>query len=617
MKWITKIALENYRAFAEYKEIALKTGEHLLIYGENGSGKSSLYNALRDFFVSSPLTSSASFQYKRNEFLPISNIGAVTITVSDDTAGPKEYKLDKEVATSTNRETFLQVANAYKGFLDYRRMLRFHALETPEGVPPNVFNVLINDLLGDYQIPDPYGGADYLPMSVAYKKLKDSLTRKGRRTNSSSFTREEELLAAFSTNVKNQLDAIFPEAQRLLQKYFKANVLISHDTKEIKLLEGKKEIQEVAELKINYAGHTAQSYPYFLNEARLSAIALSIHLGALKITGATASPGTLKVLYLDDVFIGMDTSNRLPLLDILDKEFINPKKADETPEEPTQVIISTYDRQWYETARSWLEAISAPVQTIEMFVEAPSVSGDREKPVIIMPGLDYAEKAHAFYKQHDYAAAANAIRKACERLIKDRLPKNKRLKEDSKDGTVSEIWKLEDLFNQFKLFANEVGIPLAPFTQFGTYKKILFNALSHDDATAPHFRKEIEAGLTIMEAFQDIKVIEHFNVEECTVNPFRFVTLHKTTKIRKEYIITPLENLLTIKIGKADGFLRQIRCKVSDIGGAEVTFNSFNAAHDAIWVEQGYDAPTDYVTCRKHTKITNTKTMETMAKVLG
>lgn len=50
-------------------------------------------------------------------------------------------------------------------------------------------------------------------------------------------------------------------------------------------------------------------------------------------------PDPLKLLALDDVLIGLDLSNRLPLLEIVEKDFGD-----------FQVILSTYDRVWFELA---------------------------------------------------------------------------------------------------------------------------------------------------------------------------------------------------------------------------------------------------------------------------
>ena len=51
---ITKIEIKNFRAFRGVYQVDLaKAGKNLLIYGENGSGKSSLYLALKWFLESS------------------------------------------------------------------------------------------------------------------------------------------------------------------------------------------------------------------------------------------------------------------------------------------------------------------------------------------------------------------------------------------------------------------------------------------------------------------------------------------------------------------------------------------------------------------------------------
>jgi len=58
MKRITQIDICNYRAFYNEKNsptkyrINLPNGENLLIYGENGSGKSSFFKALNEIFIS-------------------------------------------------------------------------------------------------------------------------------------------------------------------------------------------------------------------------------------------------------------------------------------------------------------------------------------------------------------------------------------------------------------------------------------------------------------------------------------------------------------------------------------------------------------------------------------
>ncbi len=50
-RYLSSFRIENFGAFYNggYPRITLPNGENLLIYGENGSGKSSLYKAFNQF----------------------------------------------------------------------------------------------------------------------------------------------------------------------------------------------------------------------------------------------------------------------------------------------------------------------------------------------------------------------------------------------------------------------------------------------------------------------------------------------------------------------------------------------------------------------------------------
>ena len=58
----------------------------------------------------------------------------------------------------------------------------------------------------------------------------------------------------------------------------------------------------------------------FLNEARQSAIGLALYLGA-RLACAPQTTPHLKLLVLDDVLVGLDHSNRLPVLNVLVNRF--------------------------------------------------------------------------------------------------------------------------------------------------------------------------------------------------------------------------------------------------------------------------------------------------------
>jgi len=164
---------------------------------------------------------------------------------------------------------------------------------------------------------------------------------------------------------------------------------------------------EGAEVRVDleYAGKAVKQPHLFLNEARLSAIAISIYLGMIKrhVQGIPC-----KTLFLDDIFIGMDISNRMPLLEILKSEFSD-----------YQVFITTYDKPWFEYARGFLEG-EAGWKTIEMYAQTCKEGFDL--PVII-DDQDLIARAVNHLQQCDYKAAAVYIRSAFEKVIRKHCEK--------------------------------------------------------------------------------------------------------------------------------------------------------------------------------------------------
>ncbi len=154
-------------------------------------------------------------------------------------------------------------------------------------------------------------------------------------------------------------------------------------------------------VKLKYAGKQIDKPHLFLNEARLSAIAISIYLGMIKrhVQGIPC-----KVLFLDDIFIGLDIANRLPLLNLLETEF---------PE--YQIFITTYDKPWFGYVKGVLDQKS-DWKTMEFY--AKEEAAGYEIP-IILDNPEFLERSRFHLGQCDYKAAAVYARSAFEKVIKD------------------------------------------------------------------------------------------------------------------------------------------------------------------------------------------------------
>jgi len=598
MRWITGIELNNYKAFNQsYKPIEIPPNHHLLIYGENGSGKSSIYKAVQDFFSSSDNTSQ---QFEINLFSQKlgNNNGSVTLKIAElDAAGIKiaenPFVFAEPDTQSTHRMPQIQLANKVKGFIDYKRLLRTHFIETKPGQNPNLFNLIVENLLADHLIKKSSGGgvSDF-PLLEEWGRIRDNILKlDGRYTSHKTALAE---LPAFENALKQLLTQVFTEFKRFVQTYFEKKLEINVTLSQMQFEREKWQIKQELFLDIKYAGEPIPSYHTFINEARLSALGVCIYLAAIKTYPPTASD--LKILYLDDVFIGLDTSNRIPLLKIIKNEFI---------EHDFQVFISTYDRKWFETSRSWFNAEKCQFKCIELFVnDNDGNPSTPDIPIVIDPSFNSFDKAIAHYETKDFPAAANYLRRTCESELRRILPQNLTLSLNQTNGEKT-IHKLEKLVDNFLDFMTKNGLNTAPFTQFKTYKKILLNPLSHDDTEAPHYRREIKDGIALARELQKIKIKEIISANASTAKPMKLRMVDVATGGNHDYEIVLLENLQIIQQDTAPIQLSIVECEVTEAG--KRNFESLQIAFDTLWIERGNTVPTNYADFHNHIKVSNKK----------
>jgi hypothetical protein len=225
------------------------------------------------------------------------------------------------------------------------------------------------------------------------------------------------------------------------------------------------------EVALKYAGKVIDKPHLFLNEARLSAIALSIYLGMIKrhIQGIPC-----KILFLDDVFIGLDIANRLPLLEILKTEFPD-----------YQIFITTYDKPWFEYARGF---IGSDWKTMEFYAQD---CHDSTQMPMIMDDQDLISKAKAHLQACDYKAAAVYTRSAFEKIIQKYCEKKKkslRFKSRLKDYTSENFWD-----------AMKSDLNPATLKAIEAYRSLVLNTFSHYNTEKHEIRTELESAIQTVE----------------------------------------------------------------------------------------------------------------------
>lgn len=231
----------------------------------------------------------------------------------------------------------------------------------------------------------------------------------------------------------------------------------------------------------------------FFNESKLTCIGIAIRLAISDyklMTGADVAP----VLCVDDLLLSLDMSSRIPIIKLLLKKAQN-----------RQLIIFTHDRAFFETMQMMIRQRrqEGDWNFYEMLERKTSVPGAAPAPMFFKESRSYREKVEYHFEQGDYPAAVNYLRKYCEEQLKRVLPKNLQLVPKS-SGEVSMtnlsgmIDKLESKFCELYNL-QPIDIPV-----LSVYRKRLMNPLSHDDTHTPIYKAEILAALGEIDIIRNI-----------------------------------------------------------------------------------------------------------------
>ena len=473
---ITDIEIKNFRAFPKTYKINLgKGGKNLLVYGENGSGKSSLYLALK-YFLESGVdendrgNKSPAFENHQNIFIP--EPGHIKLSLRADRWSRKDtYEWSQRVTGETNDELIVEASKS-KGFLDYKSLLETHYLHR-ESKSVNLFNLLVETLLAN-----TINSQRNRSLAEDWADIQPPFPRKSAKHQIADL---EEQIGVFNYELANRLAELRPKVSEILSK-FGYDVVLDLDFQGITYNRGKKTLdsQEIL-LKVEFFDTEIPSHHVFLNEAKLSAMAITIYLASILIQ----PDSVLKILALDDVLIGLDMSNRLPVLDILDEYFSD-----------HQIFLTTYDKAWYEILKQRTD--EKDWKYTEFYFNAT----DEYEIPICKEDAPYLEKAREYLDTNDYKACAVYLRTAFEAIIKRFCAKrNLRVKyyENSKRLASEDFWE------PIKTGVERDGTPFLEktlITEIELYRSLILNPLNH--ATIINTpRREIEEAIEAVPRLKD------------------------------------------------------------------------------------------------------------------
>ena len=466
---ITEIEIKNFKAFyGTYRIDLRKSGKNLLVYGENGSGKSSLYFALK-LFLESGEDPSRRFENDQNIF--ITDAGHIKLCLRADRRSKQDTYEWSENVRETNDELIIE-ASKTKGFLDYKSLLETHYVHRESDIV-NVFNLLVETLLAST--------VSTLTNRTLAEDWADVQPPFPRRNATSQIAILEERIESFNIELANRLAELQPKASEILDK-FGHNVELSFDFPGVKYDDKTKKLDnKQILLTVELFDRDIPEHHLFLNEARLSAIAIAIYLSSILI-----QPGSrLKILALDDVLIGLDMSNRLPVLDMLAEYFSD-----------HQIFLTTYDKVWYEIAKQRLS--DAEWEYAEFYT---SESNEHEIPIHVQD-KPYLEKAKAYFADCDYKACVIYLRTAFEAAIKKFCEKRNlrvRYRENPKELQSNDFW---EPIEKMELDDGTLFLGQELIDEIELYRSIILNPLSHA-RIVPVIKKEVSEAIEAVEKLED------------------------------------------------------------------------------------------------------------------
>jgi len=527
---IDKIIIKNFKAFPE-EEIIELNGKHLLVYGENGSGKSSIYWALYTLFQAKDKGRERTEKYfDRTHPENLLNV----FTENDDayikislTAEPEVfYVLDRTgvhvEGESQNPDDVVVGLNNSSDFISHRLLINFYNYRNSREI--DLWRVFERDII-PFLKTERGGGRKTLNTlyneivnNKPYRLLENGTIK--RNPVSSDYTNK---IQDFNNDLTYWVSEINTDVNDFYETHFQSD---SEKKLQIKLelienlrYEFVKQKRKVNETEFTFESKDLKAiqYPFiklsisiekddgtfkpidrpqsFLNEAKLTAIALSVRFVLLKQHIRPVFTG--RILGLDDLLISLDMSNRDRVTNLVFDEYLD----------SFQTIILTHNREYFIWAKHELEnrelLNNGDWEILEMYVD--EIDADNQNQFVkpkILKSENELTIAYKHFKNHDYPAAANYLRKHAESLLCDWLPLQYYEDKESREQSGKKMPFRNIIDNGIKFF-NRIHLESKLYKELRKFVGILLNPLSHADVGVDRYKEEINRVFRILEEIEN------------------------------------------------------------------------------------------------------------------
>ncbi|MCI0471707.1 MAG: AAA family ATPase [Candidatus Aminicenantes bacterium] len=425
---IERIKISNYKYFHGDFELAI-AGKNLLMYGENGSGKSSIYKALCYLTKLKFDTISG----ERNIFC-----GNEEPQIEFGFSNGRELIIDSDLTELPDSVDFLRGLSVFTPMLDYKKLLKIHYTPDINGDSINIY-AMLRELFRDYIDPSGKKLSEIKDFMQYFETLKSIV-------NGSLLVDINELIGFFDKDFKITKFSFIIET--------------TPDGRPAPLVS----------IDIDFKDNPIERYHQFLNEARLSALAISVYFASIRKLLGSLSGECLKILALDDLLISLDMGNRFILIDILKTKFMD-----------FQVFFFTHDKELFEIYKNKMDW-----EKYEIYAD----EADGIPKPLLKPHESEINRAKKCYAKKEIDCCAMLLRKEFERFLKTFLsPAEQR----NKHG---EELDLAALISRAR--SKTTGEARIILDRLDTNRKHLFNPQCHHD-TRNIYTKEVKTAIDDLE----------------------------------------------------------------------------------------------------------------------
>jgi len=539
MHKIKEITLKNFKFFNDEKKIEIDR-KHVLVFGENGSGKSSIYWALYTFFQSvfKEAHDVQNYFNPRHDYSLVNRyangeLSFIEVVFEDENLDLRTKRISN-TTVNTIGDHFVESCSISSDMIDYKSIFNIYNFTNRERV--KLFEYFNKHLLDFINFRVSLVDINGLNRSTKSKEWWDYLARgldPYPNIGGPGYDDFQNLANIFNEEFEFYLNSITETANEYLETKFKENLKIGFEYRPCvynALIDGSRTRKtDAPEIYLNvtllndqlgeleksvFRSHT------FLNEARLSSIALAIRMAILREKFILGIP---KVLILDDLLLSLDMGNRESVLNIILEEYSN----------DYQIFFLTHDRVFFDTALSFIKTYNSNLlrqsgetngstidnafkdkwKILEMY-ESFLPSGIPTP--VITEYRSNLQKANFYFTDLegiDYNACGNNLRAALEEFFRGFIPVEF-FRVGAGNPVQAHTLTLNPLIVKCIEYFNHLGWDISILDKLNRYRERALNQTSHYNPKSNYYKKELQDTFEILNKLQQYKVIPIFKTDE-------------------------------------------------------------------------------------------------------